>query len=565
MKTRAYPCLRVTLSALLTWGLASASLASGVKQTYVELPGHIPQAAVANAARLGHVDATQSVTLALALPLRNQAELNELLQRLYDPADPLYGHYLTPETFTARFGPTQADYEAVATFARQAGLTIVGTHPNRTLLNVSGPAKAVENAFHLRLSRYRAMTGRDFYAPDNEPSVPAPVAKRLSGVIGLDSATVWKTHSQQFVGDGWHPNQIGTGPGSALTPSDIKNAYNLSGSSLNGSGQTLALFELDGYTASDITKYESYYGLRSVPLQNVLVGASGRAGSGASEVTLDIELMIALAPGATKIIVYEGPNTNAGVVNTYNRIATDNLAKSISTSWGLAESSNSASTRNAENTAFQQMAAQGQSIYAASGDSGAYDNGSSLSVDDPASQPYMVGVGGTSLATNGAGGTWQSETTWNRGSASAGAGGGGISVIWSLPSYQQNLAPAASYVSTTKRNVPDVALDADPYTGYSIYYRRSWYIFGGTSCAAPLWAAFTALINQQRAAIGKAPLGFANPAVYAIGKGTSYTTNFHDIADGSTNLYYQAVTGYDCATGWGSFNGASLLASLVAY
>ena len=149
--------------------------------------------------------------------------------------------------------------------------------------------------------------------------------------------------------------------------------------------------------------------------------------------TLDIELQIALAPGASKIIVYEGPNSNTGVVDTYNRIATDNLAKQISTSWGLSEGQSSAAVISSENAAFQQMAAQGQSIYAASGDSGAYDNGSTLSVDDPASQPYMVGVGGTQLFVN-SGETYNHETTWNvNGTVSGGAGGGGVSSSGAFP------------------------------------------------------------------------------------------------------------------------------------
>ncbi len=201
------------------------------------------------------------------------------------------------------------------------------------------------------------------------------------------------------------------------------------------------------------------------------------------------------------------------------------------------------------------MAAQGQTIFAASGDSGAYDNRSNtslLSVDDPAAQPYMTAAGGTSLTTAGAGGAWKSETTWS-------GGGGGISVQWPLPTWQQGVATAANKASTAMRNVPDVSLDADPYTGYSIFLNGGWYLYGGTSCAAPLWAAFTALVNQQRQANGNAPLGFANPIIYSLAN----ASNFHDIADGSTNQYYPAVTGYDDATGWGSFNGAFLLTALA--
>ncbi|HZT44291.1 MAG TPA: protease pro-enzyme activation domain-containing protein [Chthonomonadaceae bacterium] len=558
--------LSVALSLL---ALTLTARAGTAPPDLVALPDHVPQAAIAQARLLGRVDANQPIQLALVLPLRNQTELEDLIQRLYDPRDPQYGKYLTPEQFTAMFGPTQADYEAVATFARQKGLTILGTHANRALLDVAGAAGVVEAAFNVHLLRYQAQDGREFYAPDADPSVPTALAARMTDIVGLDSAAVIRPHIRRFqppvgpVAD-FGPHQIGGGPGGGLRPSDIKAAYNLSSTSLNGSGQTLGLFELDGYKASDISGYESSFGLPAVTLQNVLIdGASGGAGSGADEVTLDIELQIALAPGATKIVVYEAPNSTTGLVDEYNRIASDNLAKEISTSWGLYESGAGSSTLNSENTAFQQMAAQGQSIYAAAGDSGAYDNGSTLSVDDPASQPYMVGVGGTHLSVTGVGGSWSAESTWNGGSVSAGAGGGGISSVWSIPSYQSGVVSSASKGSTTMRNVPDVSLDADPNTGYSIYFNGAWNIFGGTSCAAPLWAAFTALVNQQRVASSQALLGFANPSIYNVAKGSRYGSDFHDVNDGSTNLYYPAVTGFDDATGWGSYNGANLLADLA--
>jgi subtilase family serine protease len=569
---------RASLTSLrvLFTSLALALPASGyADDTTVRLNDHIPPL-VAQSRVVDRVNAQHPIRLALALPLRNQAALDDLLTRLYDPDDPLYGQYLTPEEFTARFGPTQQDYDAVLAFAKASGLTVVGTHPNRLVLDVEGRAASVERAFGVRLLRFLAPDGRLFRAPDAAPGIPAALSGKLQGVIGLDDAAVWRPHyrvrqmpagggifADAFGGgQGWTPFG-GSGPGGGLSPGDIKTAYSLSGTALNGSGQTLGLFELDGYTASDVTSYENFFSLPHVPLQNVLVdGSSGGAGSGAGEVTLDIELQIALAPGASKVIVYEGPNSITGVVDTYNRIATDNLAKQISTSWGLPEASNSASARSSENSAFQQMAAQGQSIFAAAGDSGAFDNGSSLSVDDPASQPFMVGVGGTRLTT-GTGASYTSERTWNGGSVSAGAGGGGKSVIWSIPSYQSGVVSAASQGSTTMRNVPDVALDADPNTGYSIYFQGGWYLFGGTSCAAPLWAGFTALVNQQRVLNGTALLGFANPPLYTVAKGARYTTDFHDIADGSTNLFYPAVTGYDDATGWGSFKGASLLADLA--
>lgn len=562
--------LSALVLALTTAAMIPPSL-SRAQQGRVTLTGHIPPI-IAQAQSAQRINAGEQIQLALSLPLRNQRALNEFLTRVSDPHDPLYGAYLTPEEFTARFGPTVEDYNRVKNFAKAAGLTVVGTHPNRTLLDVAGSAATLERAFAVHLMRYQLPNGTVHRAPDVEPSIPSTLAGRLTGIVGLEDA-IRRPHSVLRKPDALgalgalslQPH-VGTGPNGGLAPKDIKTAYNLNGLSVNGSGQTLGLFELDGYKASDITAYESFFGLPSVPLQNVLVdGATGSAGSGAGEVTLDIELQIALAPGASKVIVYEGPNSSAGVVDTYNRIATDNLAKQISTSWGLYEAGSGSSTINSENTAFQQMAAQGQSIFAAAGDSGAYDNGSSLSVDDPASQPYMVGVGGTTLTTNGSGGSYSSEKTWNGGSVSAGAGGGGISSVWSIPSYQSpaGIITTASKGSTTKRNVPDVSLDADPNTGYAIYVGGAWNVYGGTSCAAPLWSAFTALVNQQRLANGSALLGFANPALYTVGTGASYTSNFHDIADGSTNLFYPAVTGFDDATGWGTFNGTNLLNTLA--
>jgi len=551
---------------------ADAAPAASAGPAFRALPGHIPPA-VAQAQAVATLDSSRPLSLALTLPLRHQAELADLLRGLADPNDARYGQFLTPQQFADRFSPTQADYDRVAAYARSVGLTVVATHPNRTVLDVAAPAGQAERAFGLHLRVYQSREdGRYFYAPDAEPRIPAALAAVLSGVVGLDNAAQWRPHFRvqpapvfsPLLDPYASPLQTGSGPGGGLTPSDIKTAYNLTGVTQTGAGQTLALFELDGYKASDITAYETRFGLPAVPLQNVLIdGYSGAAGSGAGEVTLDIELQAALAPGASKILIYEAPNSSAGVVDAYTKIATDNLAKSISTSWGEAENSAPASVRSSENTAFQQMAAQGQSIFAAAGDSGADDNGSSLSVDDPASQPYMTGVGGTALTTSGAGGPYSSEKTWNGGSAANGAGGGGISTVWAIPSYQSGVAgSAASKGSTTMRNVPDVSLDADPNTGYAIYYGGSWVVYGGTSCAAPLWSAFTALVNQQRAANGLGTLGFANTTLYSIAQGARYGVDFHDIADGSTNLFYPAVAGYDDATGLGTFNGANLLADL---
>ena len=406
-----------------------------------------------------------------------------------------------------------------------------------------------------------------FYAPNADPAVAISIASMISGIVGLDTQAEWKSfHRLKKI---TQPVRYSTaasetfpsGPGGGFSPSDILKAYNLTSVQGNGSGQSIALFELASYQASDITEYTNYFGLSSAQLKNVLVDGGSKSGIDA-EVTLDIELALALAP-ESEIYVYEGPNSNQGVLDTYNKIATDNLAKQVSTSWGLGENLVNSQYLQAENAIFMQMAAQGQTIYAAAGDSGAYDDyqdnsSKTLVVDDPASQPYVVGVGGTKLTVNSGTCVYQSESVWNNGIGN-GAGGGGVSTIWPIPSWQTNIS---SVVSTSHRNVPDVSLNADNETGYAIFFDGQWQIYGGTSCAAPLWAAFTALVNQERYSLKSAALGFANPIIYTLGVRETYATDFHDVTSGN-NLYYQAKTGYDNATGWGSFNGANLFARLT--
>ena len=547
----------LTLAALAA-GLAASVPTSQADPALRRLTGHVPRAAIARARALGRTPAQESIALALTLPLRDRAGLDALLRRLYTPGDPMQGRFLTSTEFTDRFAPTAEDYAAVAGFARRSGLTVTGTHPNRLLLDVSGPAAVVERALGVRLGRYRAASGRVFRAPDAEPSIPAALAGRLAGVVGLDTLAVHRPHLRPALGPAG-----GTGHGGGLSPADIRNAYHLT-TGAAGAGQAIAVYELDGYNPADIAAYRAAYGLPPTTLQNVLVdGASGTAGADADEVTLDIELAQALAPSLSRILVYETPNDNldAHYLDGYSRIATDNLAKQVSTSWGSPESQNSEPFLQSENTIFQQMAAQGQSILSATGDNGAYDDAATLSVDDPGSQPYVTGVGGTTL-TSGANAAYASETSWSDSTDTSvsplgSGGGGGFSAQWPIPSYQSGLQTAPP-----GRSVPDVALDADPQTGYSIYYKGSWVVYGGTSTAVPLWAGFTALVNGQRAAAGLGPVGFLNPTLYRIAAGTAYTADFHDVATGD-NLYYPARTGYDNATGLGTLVGDALLNTLT--
>jgi len=516
--------------------------------------GHVP-AAVARLAPVGSLPASQRLNLAIGLPLRNPGGLDSLLQQLYDPASPNYRRYLTPEQFTERFGPTEQDYQALMDFARVNGLTVTATHPNRMVLDVAGAAADIARAFHLTLRVYQhPKEARTFYAPDVEPTVDFAVP--ILHISGLDNYALP------------HPNLVerpasasanatphsGSGPGGFYQGSDFRTAY-VPGTSLTGAGQSVGLLEFDGFYASDITTYESQTGLPNVPLTVVPVhGGIGTPGSGDVEVSLDIEMAISMAPGLSQVYVYEAPNNTSYFDSLLSRMANDNLSRQLSCSWG-----GGGPDATAEQI-FQQMAAQGQSFFNASGDSDAFTG----SIPFPSDSTNITEVGGTTLAT-GTGAAYSSETVWNWGGGQGSSGG--ISTYYAIPYYQQGLSMSANQGSTTMRNVPDVALTAnDAYVVYGNGTSATNY--GGTSFAAPLWAGFTALVNQQAAAAAQAPVGFLNPALYTIGKGANYAVAFHDTTAGnnfssSSPSKFSAVAGYDLCTGWGTPNGASLINALA--
>ena len=543
----------------------------------VRLSGHVPQRALIQSVDLGSVSQTHQMSLAVPLKPRHLAELQTLIQRLHTPGDALYGKFLTADEFTARFAPTQQQYDQVVSSLRAKGFSDIRTNPSRLMVSVHAAAPDVEKAFSVQIHHYRATDGRKVFASAVEPTVDASISDLIYGVVGLNSfakAKHYLSHARAQSGS----NPPGNGPdGGGLSAANIKTVYDLNGISQTGTGQTLALAEFDGYTASDITAYTKQNKLATLNLQNIYIDGmdgtpSSGEDSGAGEVTLDIQLMGALAPAA-KILVYEAPapttdqSFESEEVDVYSRIASDNLAKAVSSSWGSAEDSIQQATMQSENTSFMQMAAQGQSMFAAAGDSGAYDDGSQLSVDDPGSQPYVTSAGGTHLNVSSSL-AYQSESSWNTSTVSSSngpeGGGGGISTVWTIPSYQQGLGNSSNQGSTTMRMVPDVALDADPASGYSTYFEGQWGVVGGTSCVGPLLAAFTGLVNEARAANGQAALGNFNTALYKLAASSAYSADFHDVDDNSTNLYYPAVTGYDLSTGWGSIVGQPAFNSLVS-
>ncbi|PWU04035.1 MAG: peptidase S53 [Terriglobia bacterium] len=479
------------------------------------------------------------LNLAVGLPVRNPELLDRFLEQLSDPSSPNYHRYLTPGEFTDRFGPTPEDYQALTEFLSSNGLTVTATHPNRTIVDVSGSVADIERVFHVRMNHYQHSTRGAFYAPDADPSLDFHLP--IAAVSGLDNFVLprpMSLHAGSLEADS--PLVTGSGPGGLFIGGDFRAAY-APDVSLTGAGQTVGLFELDGFYASDVQANFDRAGVSPVPVQTVLLnGFNGAPGNANIEVTLDIMMAAYMAPGLSKIIVYEGTNWN----DVLNRMANDNRASQLSCSWVFSP------IDSTTEQIFKQMIAQGQSFFQASGDSGGYSGW----IMPPADNPNVTVVGGTSLTTAGAGGSWQSETTWH-------GSGGGVSTTYPIPSYQQGMNLAASGGSMTMRNIPDVALTADVQL-FLIQNNGQAVAVGGTSAAAPLWAGFMALANQQAAANGQSRVGFLNPLIYAAGNGSDFAQDLHDISTGN-NSRFPAISGYDLATGWGTPAGQSLIDKLV--
>jgi hypothetical protein len=505
------------------------------------------------------------LNLAIGLPLSDQAALTRLLQEIYDPASPNYRQYLTPEQFTERFGPTDADYQAVIAFAKAHGLTVTGTHPHRMLLDVAGSVADVEQAFQMTLRTYQHPTeARTFYAPDAEPSVEANVP--VLDISGLSNFRVPHPKNRKPVPlprvANPKPKAIGSWSGGQFIGGDFRAAY-APCVALDGTGQMVGMLEFDGYYAGDIIEYESLASLPNVPLQNVLLdGFNGHPIQGTyaanSEVALDIEMVIAMAPGLSKVVVYEaGPYGLANDV--LSAMSTNTAIKQFSCSWDFGTT-----PRATMDGLFQKLAAQGQSFFNASGDSGAFTG----NWPEPDDDPYITLVGGTTLATCAPGGAWLSETAWNAPDFFD-ATSGGYTANYSIATtatWQQGISMSANGGSTTRRNIPDVAMVADDILIVADNGQQE--ITGGTSAAVQLWAAFNALVNQQAAASGQQPVGFINPAIYALGKSASYPAVFNDVTAGNnstngTTPEFFAVPGYDLCTGWGSPAGGSLILALA--
>ncbi len=511
----------------------------------------------------GQLPADQIMNLNIVLPLGDEAGLDNFLRDLYDPTSASYRHFLTVAQFTERFGPSQADYDAVVRFAKMNGFTVIGGSRDGMNVQIRGPVSAVETAFHVHMRRYtHPNESRTFYGPDNEPTVDLPF--NLWHVSGMDNFSIPHSmvvkKSDYAAAHGMSADAVvshattGSGPSASFLGSDMRAAY-YGGSALTGAGQNLGLLEFVGTDLDDLNTYFNNVGqTNNIPITLVSTDGTSTAcvhnAAGGNcddtEQNLDMTQAIGMAPGLTSLTVYVGSSDTAiiSAMTTHNPLPT-----TIGCSWGWTPAD-----PNTLDPYFKKMAAQGQTFFAASGDSSTWSRRNEAW---PADDAYVISVGGTDLVTAGAAGPWQSETAWVD-------SGGGISPdSIAIPSWQQlsGVINSSNRASTTLRNGPDVSANAN-FTFYTCANQTACLanVYGGTSFAAPMWAGYLALVNQQLAANSQPPAGFINPTIYSQNVTSSYGTNFHDITSGTSGSF-SAVTGFDLVTGWGSPN-AGLIAAL---
>jgi kumamolisin len=501
--------------------------------------------AVPQAQTIGSPDPNSLITVTVVLRRRSLD--------LPDPGSEI----LTREEFTRRYGANPADVAAVEEFASDNDLSIVEIDLARRSIVLAGTVANMNEAFTTELLLFQSPEGV-FRGRVGMLFIPANLADIVVGVFGLDERPQARAHFRRLT--------VQIGPKAAgdtsYTPIDVSKLYAFPTAG-TGSGQTVAIIELGGgFRSADLKTYFSGLGIKTSPsVTSVSVDGAqnqpvGDPNSADGEVMLDIEIVGAIAPAA-KIAVYFAPNTDQGFLDAITTAVHDAVRKPsvVSISWGGPESSWTAQSLSAFDQAFLDAGLLGVTVCCASGDNGSTDgvtDGASH-VDFPASSPHVLACGGTRLESSKSKIT--KEVVWNQG-AGSGATGGGVSETFPLPVYQASAkVPVSVNPSHFKgRGVPDVSGDADPATGYQIRVDGRNAVFGGTSAVAPLWAALTALINQQR---GK-PAGFLNTALYTAAAEKA----LHDITSGS-NGAFTAGPGWDACTGLGSPNGQALLTALT--
>ncbi|HEX4109291.1 MAG TPA: S53 family peptidase [Solirubrobacteraceae bacterium] len=548
--------------------------------------------------------ATPHGTLELQVVLRprDPLALSAFVAAVSTPGSPLAGHYLRRGQFAARFGASAKTIAAVSARLRAEGLTVDASSADRLSIPVRGAAATVERAFSVRLAGTRLG-----YESNRAAHLPGALAGAVQDVVGLSDVPIDHpaataptpappsacpaASSVSPSNQGAHDN--GMAGDVYLTDDRIAAAYGIDplyAAGDFGQGVKIGVFEEEPSDAGEVTTYEQCFGIDApVSYENVDGGPSGVSSDGGMETALDVETVASFAPRAS-IVVYQTNQDPASALDQYRQMVSDDTVSVITTSWGACNQQTVSQAGGtgyltAENTVFQEAAAQGQTVLASADDNGAEDCAVNLggaepsplpfqAVEDPADQPDVTGVGGTRLTLSTTN-TRVAETVWND---SYGSSGGGPSPYWTMPSWQYSTLSARGWLPGSAdagpaicpsplnsasngycREVPDVTADGDPSTGYVIYWADTWTHVGGTSGAGPLWAGLTALADSCRASAGRGPLGLMNPTLYSIAASAgTYSQAFFDVTQGNDDWLsgapggFTAGPGYDMASGLGA-------------
>ena len=549
-------------------GCSNPTTPYGGNDEFAQAPPVTDQAPI----ELGPTAADEQVHFTVSLNLRDSKGLADFLDGLSDPDSAEFQRFLTAAQFGERFGLPVESVDRVAAWLESAGLQAEAM-PQRTSISASGAAGAVNRLLNVTLVDWSTPAGDRYHRPSAAPVVPDRLREEVGAILGLDTEPVLRPAIGRILASGV--------PSGGLRPDTVARAYEiepLHAAGLHGEGQVVAIVSFDTFTPSDVDLFDEREGIEAPPVQIVRIrGASEDPGSGTGEVALDIQVIRGIAPQA-QIINYEGPNTANGFAGIMARIVADGLAEIVSISWGLCEKYSLRSALRAEEQEFAAAFAAGLSIFSASGDDGAYSCRRVAISDDPferdlavdalwpASSASTIGVGGTFLSVR-VDGTYISEAGWEEPLSGAG-GGGGLSRVTDRPVWQLGVG-VDNAESNGMRQIPDVAGPSDPSSGFFVVYTDPGQGLvngqvGGTSAAAPFWAASMALTRQLGATEGVDSLGALGPTLYQVSAEQPPGAVFHDIIRGG-NLLHDAGPGWDYSTGLGSPRVAPLARAIIDF
>ncbi len=515
---------------------------------------------------LGLLPLDQTLQLTIGLQINRQA-LAEAAQATNDPSSPRFGQYLSPQQIAEQFGASTATIQHVTTWLTQQGFQILSTSPLRNSLIVQGTVVQIAKAFQVVLQNME-LNGKDFFGPNQAPVLPSDIAPLITSITGLDNFAHLQHPPSQNLALENHLSQLHTGASPVQTPrlgdctlyslmgvsrDQIAQAYSLNAlyqKGIKGQGMKIGIVEVgEPYDRQDVANYAACNGV-NLQVRNIDVDGKVPAGSGEGEAALDLELIAGLAPGA-QLIDYQAPQPDdKSFLDVLNQIAIDDQVQVVSISYGEGEDQTTPAYMAQYEETLELLAVEGVSVFISSGDCAAFTDGvyGQLQVSFPASAPWAIGVGGTSL--DGGEHAWSASSPNKSQCQNQWGTGGGVSQNkgFPRPPWQTGQGIQNSY-SNGNRQVPDVAAAAD---NIAIYFQGLWMPVGGTSAAAPIWAAGTLLVDQALRQQGKPNLGGVSN-IYRIANQPGKFHPFHDVTSGN-NLYYKASAGWDYPTGWGAPN-----------